>query len=114
MADILANIKNNLNEKGFIEQNLLAWGRKKTTSFINHQMFFFGIKNKELMILPIIDFNNFLFNEIEYFTKANIKDIKFSGLTSILQIAFNNGNSIKYSIMQNKSDIQKIVATVNT
>jgi hypothetical protein len=114
MTGILADVKNDLSEKGFIEQNLLAWGRRKITWFTNHQMFFFGIKNRELVILPVIDFNNILVNKVKYFSKENINDVKFSGLISILQIVFSSESSVKYSIMQGKSDIQKIVVIFNT
>ena len=111
----MADVRVELSEKGFIEQNLLAWGRIKVFSFTNHQMIFFGIKDDALMILPFIDFKNISFNEVKYYTKESIKNIKYSSFTSILQIEFGNGSSIKYSLMQgSKSEMQKIVSMFNS
>jgi len=110
MGDILADVRSELSGKGFIDQNLLAWGRKKVTTFTNHQMFFFGMKDGALMILPFVDFKNILFNDVKYFKKENIKNIKVSSLTSILEIEFSNGDSGRYGLMQGKSDMQKIIS----
>ena len=111
MGDILADVKIELSEKGFIEQNLLAWGRRKVVSFTNHQMVFFGIKDGALMILPFVDLKNISFDEVKYYTKESIQNIKYSGITSILEINFSDGNKAKYSLMQgSKSDMKAIVS----
>jgi len=108
MGDILADVRRELSEKGWMDQNLLAWGRKKVMTFTNHEMFFFGIKDGALMILPFADFKNISFNEVKYYTKESIKSINYSSFTSILQIEFSDGSHGKYSAMQgSQSDMQK-------
>jgi hypothetical protein len=111
MGDILAEIKNKLRSKGLIEHELFTWGRRKITSFTDYQFAFLGMKGRAITILPVVTFKNILFDEVQHFTKKSIQGINFSGLTSTLQISFNCGNSAKYSILQGKSDIQRIIST---
>ena len=110
MKDTLAAVRNELLEKDLIGQDLLALGVRWIASLVSQETVLFGIKDGELMVLPFFDLNDPLFNRIMYYTKESIKDIRFSGLASLLYIMLNDGSSAKYSIKKGKSDMRSIVS----
>jgi len=114
VSDILAGPRSELTKGGLIDHGLLAWVRRELVTFTNHQMFFFGIKNGEPMILPFVGFNNILFDEVKYYTKKDIKEVSFSNLTSTLNISFSSSDNAKFSSMrESKQDLKRIVLMFN-
>ena len=57
MGDMLDGVRKTLLEKGFIDQGLLVWGKRREAAFIKHEMVFFGVKAGRFMVLPFKDFN---------------------------------------------------------
>jgi len=110
MKDRLADMKNELRARDLISQDLLAWGTRTVASMFAQGMAFFGIKDGKLMVLPFLDLDTVLFKDAKYYTKESIKDIRFSGLASLLQITTNDGTVAKYRIEKGKPDMKLIVS----
>jgi len=110
MDDILAEVREELYQKGYIDQKLLGNGSKKLGSF-KFGFFFFGLKDGKLAIIPYADYKNVLYDEIKYYGKESFKSIKFSDMNSILHIKFADGGDYKYTILRvGKSDFIKIIS----
>ena len=98
-TDYFANAKNELSARGLIDQNLLlSWGSYKVRSLFKHQWLFFGMKGDALMILPCANVQTFLFNEVRYFTKEDIREIGCSpkGDALLLKIKFSDKCAAEY------------------
>ena len=113
--DILAEARKELMEKGFIDQDLLAWAMIKESSF-KFSNVFFGIKNGELMILPIVNFKEMLLNEVKYYKKGDVENFTFSGFAGVIKIKLKQEGSFRYRPMGTGNsipDLKKIVSMFN-
>ncbi|MBZ3935146.1 hypothetical protein [Methanimicrococcus blatticola] len=109
MKDILVDVRRNLLEKDFIQVDLLTWGMKKEASLsIHRENVFFGMKGEEFMILPFVDFNTILYDQVKYYKKGEI-EIKFSSFFGIFKVTFKDGSK-KYTLPAGREDIKKIIS----
>ena len=112
VGGVLGEAISELTEKGYIEQGLLAWVNRKVSMFKFESMFL-GIKNGELMMLPIVNIKEYLYDKVEYYKKQDIKAIKMSGLSRILTIKFKHGGKVEFHPIyagNSKPSLDKIVA----
>jgi len=98
MGDMLDGLRKTLTEKGFIDRDLLVWGRKKEATFLKHEMVLFGVKEGKFMILPFKDFNTVFYDEVRYYTKEEVT-LDYSSLTKFITIKLSNGDRARYSTM---------------
>jgi len=109
-ADILAESRKELMEKGYIDQDMLSWIHYGT-SVLNLQYIFLGVRGGELMVLPIVNFKEMLFNEVRYYKKEDITEFSLSAATGKIKIRFGKEGSLVYrSVASSIPDTKKIIA----
>jgi len=113
MDKMLAEIGKELTEKGYIQHDLLVWGRRKTATFFRHDMFFFGIKDGKFMVLPFTDFKNIHYEEVVYYEKGSV-ELKFTGMAAIFSITFKDGNNVRFELFAGRPDIKTIISLYNS
>lgn len=110
MNDILNNTKKELIEKGYIDQNFMASiSKKKGFSF---KIYFMGLKNGELMILPIRNIKEPKYDEVKYYKKSEIKSFTYSGFSGRLKIKLHNGKKDFFHPLRwgnTLADLRKII-----
>jgi len=107
VEEVLKDIKKELTENGTIQHDLLVWGMKIVASFDpkKHKMFFFGIKDKKFMILPMTDIKTVHYDEVKYYAKDEI-DLGFSMMRSDIFKISVHGKTDKYNIMGPSGHVQ--------
>ena len=113
MDKMLIDVGKELTEKGYIQYDLLVWGRRKTATFLRHDMFFFGIKDGKFMMLPFTDFKNIHYEEVKYYEKGSV-ELKFMDLAAIFSIDFKGGENARFSLMAGRQDIKTIISKFNS
>jgi len=115
MRDILDNTKKEIMEKGYIGNNLMAYvGKKRGFSF---KMYFMGLKNGELMVLPIANIKEPRYDQVKYYKKEEVKKFTYSTFSARIKIKLRNGGKDCYHTMRGGDtalDMSKIVAIFNS
>jgi len=113
MRDILDNTKKELMDKGYIDQNLMAYVSKKRSFTI--KFYFMGLKKGELMIVQIKNIKEPMYDQVKYYKKEDVKKFTYSGFSSRVKIKLHNGGKDYFHVMNGGTapDMRKIVDIFN-
>ena len=115
VGGMLAESKKELTEKGYIEQDLLSWVMIKISLF-KYENMFFGIKNGELMVLPIINIREYKLNEVKYYKKEDIKQFKMISFGKRILLELKRGGKMIFTpvyVGGGFQNLTKIMSIIN-
>jgi len=113
MDKMLIVTRRKLADMGYIKHNtLVAWGRRKKSDAV-HEFAIFGVVEGKLMVLPFVDLDNILYDQIEFYSKGQVS-LAFSKWIPTLTITFlGTGKVARYSDQSGDNDMALIVGAFN-
>jgi hypothetical protein len=100
-----------LTQRGLIDRDMLAWGKKVKGLFVTKEKFFFGIKGDMLMVVPFESFTDIRYHDVRYYSKEEVS-LQLLVFRAKLTMHFRAGNKISYSLIAPDSvlNANKIIA----
>jgi len=114
MDKMLLVVGRGLLDKGYIDKDLLVWGRRTKKSSPTHEFVIIGLKEEKLMLLPFKEnFDNILYDQVKYYEKGSVI-LKYSRFSANLTISFpGRSDFIEYSDKTGGSELNIIVLMFN-
>jgi len=113
VGDVLEFARGDLLAKGFIDQPMLTWcGRH--SGFGKFEQTLIGIKNGELMVLPMINIQTFEYDKVEYYKKGEAT-VKITHLPQ-LKVKSKGGSDVFniYGVSNGVENLRNIVSIYNS
>jgi len=114
MDKMLIVTRRKLADMGIVKHNtLIVWGRRKKKSDHTHEFAIFAVVDGKLMVLPFVDLDNILYDQVEYYSKGQVS-LEFSKWIPTLTINFlGSSKVVRYSDQSGDNDMALIVGAFN-